>query len=374
MPDIFGTQHASDFEHYQARLQARGLPGTDENYGAMLFDAAPLNGVPHDFNALGQFRSIDTSLMTDAEVNAQALQFMQSNLEAVQAQVERILYTETRFDRWIPVKTDIPEGATAYSYRIMDRHGRAQRIDRSGTDAPTVGVTQRKEIFTFDYHGLTGEYTLEDMRNAMFQGVPLDSEIVTAMAEGFLDTVEETALTGIKDVSTSYGLLNQANVTATAAPKQIVNMDDTEMLAWLNKWPVMILEDTNEVIGKRIKAVLNIGMPYSAINALTTTPRSDNSDKTVWQYFKENNLWTDVTGMSVMLHPILETKDAAANGSDDRAIIWLNDSRMMELAMPIPPRITRFKQELYGTKVAMEGKFSGLHRKRANGIYYEDGI
>ena len=113
MPDIFGRE-VMDYPQYAYAHEAKVLDGYLENQKAVY------GGHGHDFKALGEKFGVR---ITDFEANAQSAGYVTNNLQAVQAVIEEIMYTDYRLDEFVPILTDIPEGAAAYTYRVMDRTG-----------------------------------------------------------------------------------------------------------------------------------------------------------------------------------------------------------------------------------------------------------
>ena len=388
MPDIFGNA-PQDYGHIEAATE--GDNGRVQTY--VQNNATSTNRTPHNFESLGrpwvQNNDPDT------------VGYLTDNLEAIQAMIEEILYTDFRLDMYIPIKRNVPEGANSYSYRVVDRVGRGNFIDRQGTEAraATVGVTN---VAVPLYLGAAeGTWTREDLRTAMFGGVALDSETITAATTGCMDHIELVGISG--DATRNLkGLLDQtagAVNTANAVPRYAATKDSTatafsgqtgaEIVANLNSAVTKLIENSKEVFGNQIRRGLSIYVPIQIGNIITTTRMDSGTDTTVWDYFRRNNMWMYYANEEPTLHMLQEAKDAGSTtdtadgltggtgltpATNERVVIALNNDRVMELAMPIAPRVFSIESRGHNIMANMEYKISGLNVKRPKGLVYVDGV
>lgn len=367
MPDIFGRE-AHDYAHLQV-LNERGM--LDQ---AQSLWARSAGRPPHNFNAL-QPRGWDGMWSRD-ESNAQALGFLTNNLQAVQAGLDEILYTQDRTAEMVPIITNVPEGAATYAYRVIDRAGRGRFIDFDGSMAPSANVGVRLVPYGLEYAGIVPEWTMEDLRRSMFTGVPLDSEVMKAAARGAKDHIEEIAFIG--DAKRGfYGLTNlpttgDSAVNRSNAASTISAMDGDALVVFLQEQVTKIVEDTMEVFGRNIQGDLCIYLPISQATKVTNHRLVD-VNMSVWGYFCGNNTWANYTGKKPMLKWLQELKGAGTSNSD-RMIIAMKDTRIMEMAIPIYPRVLTTLNYGFYVQAPMEYKISGLNVKRPSSIYYVDRV
>lgn len=366
MPDIFG-RNISDYQHY------RDLTRNQVDIVDYLNTRAVLAGnqTAHDFNAL-QPRLAGTR---NAD-NAAAVGYASNNMEAVMGMMEEILYTEFRLNEFIPLISNVPEGAQTYAYRVVDHVGQGEFIDTSGSVAPSATATQRLVPYPLHYAGIVPEWTLEDLRRAMMGGIALDRESVRAATTGCLDHIERVGLVGDTDRDL-VGLTNLSTTGDNAVTRVVSGVDfdsatPAQIVAELQKQIVALITSTKEVFGRTIRSGLCVYMPITQADIVENT-RLPDIDKTIWEYVQQHNAWTKYTGETPKLKWVQEL-DNAGTGNTDRMIIALNSERVMEMAIPISPRpITTMYM---GFKVCMpvEYKISGLNVKRPQGIRYVDQI
>jgi len=379
MPDIFGRE-----SHQYSHIRAMQDAGIWEDQRRLR--AAEFGGQPHDFNALGRADG-DIRRAANPEQNAQAFGYLTNNIQAIHSMMEEILYTQFRLPEFIPLVTDVPEGAATYAYRVVDRAGLGQFIDNDGTSAPSANVGVRLVPYGLEYAGIIPEWTMEDLRRAMLAGVPLDTETVDAGMQGALDHIEVVGLLGDKDrgflgltnlKTSGAGAVTLYNSTSSDTTLRPVDFsaDATEaehIRAFMTAAINQVISNTAEVFGRTIRSGLTIYLPIDQFNIITSKPIGDDANKSIWQYIQLHNAWSEYTGETPMLKAVQELKGAGASNSD-RMIVAVNDRRVMEMAIPIYPRILTTINKGYTVCSPMEYKISGLNVKRPTTIAYFDGI
>lgn len=371
MPDIFGREFL-DYQHLQA-LQRSGYLEQ-----AQLAWAQERAG--HNFNALSAMGRVHTRI----EDAAQAIGYMTNNLQAVMAQVEEILYTRNRLAEMVPLAMDVPDGAATYSYRVIDRVGLGRFIEYDGTSAPSAMAAQTLVPYRLHYAGIIADWTLEDVRQAMFGGFPLDTETIEAATTGALNHMEMVGFSGDVDRG-MRGLINQPVPTIDTAPTgnqvrlvsaadRVEDMSADTMLNFLQQITTDIVTNSEEVLGTALMGELCIYMPLNAAATVSQT-RLPDTGRTIWEYFQMNNTWASYTGRPPMLKWLKELSDAGtiSSGNNNRYIWAVKDRRIMEMAVPIMPRVLSIAPE-GGYKICapMEYKISGLNMKRPSTIIYVD--
>lgn len=328
-------------------------------------------GQGHNFDAL---KVRDASKFNDVEAAAQGIGFVTNNLQAIRAQVEEILYTETRYTEMVPIVTNIPEGAKSYSYRVVDHFGSGKFIDADGGNVATAATSLRNVPYILNYGGIAAKWSLEDLRAAAFGGVALDSEELKAATEGAIDHIEQVCFTG-DSARSIEGLVNSTAVTATGSAKAISAMTADEMVAFIQTGVVGIIENSNEIFGRNLRmGDFVIYAPISQADKLLTTKLSTNADKSVWDYAMTNNAWTRLYSNSPLSLKPLQELTGAGDGSTDRIIFALKHERVYEFAVPFGPRMANTVPQLFGVEAGMEYKISGLNIKRPAGMRYYDEV
>jgi len=317
------------------------------------------------------------------EETAQAVGFMHNNLQAIMAQVEEVLYTRGRLSQMVELIYDVPDGAATYSYRVVDRVGEGRFIEFDGTSAPPASAAQRLVPYALHYGGIIPEWTVEDVRRAMFGGFPLDTETIHAGTIGAMNHIERVGFSGDAERGL-YGLTNQPVPTIDTTPSgnqvylvsatdQVQSMTPDAMLDFLQATTTDMIENTEEVLGATLTGELCIYMPLRAASAVRQKRISD-TNISVWDFFRDNNDWVDYTGSPPMLKRLKELASAGTvQGGENNRYIWaLKDRAVQEMAVPIMPRVLGIQDTGYKICAPMEYKVSGLNIKRPQTIIYID--
>ena len=363
MPNIFGKSLDS-YSHLQAFQKAGVLDSHNK--------ALEAKGRPNNFAALRDHHNPVAVPLNDVEANAQAIGFLTNNLQAIQTEIEEILYLDFRLNEWFPIITNVPEGATTYSYRVVDRTGQGSFIENNGTNARSAGVSARNVPYAIEYAGIIAEWTMEDLRRAMFGGISLDSETVKAATEGAMDHIEQVGVMGDSDYGFT-GLINNADVPTATAAGTFASRTAEQVASDIQTQVTAVISATREIVGRVIKKGLCVYVPIEQADILFNTPYGDNNDKSIWDYVRTYNLWTKYTGMPLELKIVAEL-DGAGAGDTDRMLIGFNEARVMEMAIPIMPRVITTINKGFTICAPMEYKMSGLNVKRPGTMRYVDGV
>ena len=364
MADIFGRQ-PGDYAHIRA------LEGEQKGAGPRR----------HDFAALGQFQGRRVNMD-----DAQALGYLTNNLRAVQSVVEETLYTEYRLDKFVPIFTDIPEGAAEFGYNVVDGRGDAGWVDNMGTNAGSATASLRHVAYSLHIFGEWAKWSYEDLRKSAMAGVPLNDHTIKRATQSMMDFMERVGLSGSTEKPGPSGaLLGLVNQT-TGATGDSVRLDTLsngqrfsavngdQMAARIAEQISMMVEDSSEIIGRTLSDGMMVYLPIAQHNLLTTTRLTDSPNLTAWEWVKKNNQWSTIAKKDLELEVVAELKDAAVNGADDRMIIGLKTREIMEFALAIAPRVGSVIDEGFSAKVPLVGKTGGLQVKRGIGLRYVDNV
>lgn len=386
MPDVFGRTPQS-YRHFDALIAQKCLDEYLEGRAQRASERIGIAVPRHDLNV---------RVTRSAEGNAQVLAWATNSIEAIQSMIDEVFYTEDRTAEMVPIESNIAEGAQTYAYRVVDRVGKGRFIEYDGTSAPSASVGVRLVPYQIAYAGIIASWTLQDLRAAMMTGVALDSETIMAATTGARDHIETVAFTG-DDERGFKGLINQptatsnknrvTHVNATAAhtaegksvggdESLISKLTPDEMVAFLQRYTTQVITSTKEVFGRTIMGDLCIYMPIAQAATLNET-RLPDTGMNVWQYFAQNNSWSSYTGRAPTLKWLAELGEVTAtvnNAADTRAIWAVKSKQVMEMAIPIMPRVITVLNEGYRICAPLEYRLSGLNVKRPRSIIYVDGV
>ena len=377
MADIFGRNP----EHYQV-VRQRMKDGTWDRQQHTYAEMRPHVRTPvHDFDALGRGLKWDKELVR-ATQDQQAMGFLTNNLLSIQTVVDEILYTDYRLPEFVSINTSIEEGATSYGVRVQDRTGRAVRISAPGQDAPNATVSQALVPRPIFYYGLDGIWSLDELRGAMFSGVPLDTQSIEAAVMGSLETMESVALTG-GGYDNTTGLINHTttgddavNLQAQGANMTFTDLTSEQIRTLINGDISWVISNSMETLGRNIKMGMTVYLPGEQYDLLTTRYLGDNAERTIMRGLMEDNPWTHFTkGSPINIERLLEL-DAASNpgSTTDQMVVGLKHPRIAEIGVSIMPRVITILNKGRDYVAQVESKYADFWFKRPTLVRYRRGI
>ena len=380
--DIFGKK-PTDYAHIRDMINL----GAWDDHCRALQDAGH---APHDFNALGRGRQMGYRdhgpydlLGTEerAESNAQTFGYMTSNLEAIIAQADEVLYLGgERVRNFIPIRTDVAMGATEYSHRVIDYTGMGRFIETAGRSAPQASAVQRRVPVPLGYGGIDGIFTLEDVRRAMFTGFPLDSATIKAAMMGAVNHIAKVAFQGDDElVGHTQGLVNQptttGNVTLTDLTSETwATRTNEQIIAHLRAAISRIIVASAEVFPMMGNDPLVIALPTAQFDLVTSVRYGEGADSTIARWFSRNNPWTQRGGGEVLFLSLPELDSANSIVTTDRMVVYPKSTDCLEQAHAISPRMLELVDKGREYCAQHEYKVGPLFVGRVALMQYVDGI
>lgn len=323
--------------------------------------------------ALGAYQN---KPLSDSEAAA-GYGWLTNNLQAISTEIAETMYLDYRLPELVPINTSIPEGAESYAYRIKNKYGEAGFIDAYGTNAGSASVSYDILSAPILQGGIDGMWSLQEIRAAMFAGVPLAADTVQSATIACLNHIETVALKG--DTSKKgfeTGLINNKKVPV----KEIkdITLPDVDGVKAINDAINNLIEDTNTIIAQRRMPGLTLYLPVKEFNYLATTQYYIGNamhyvGKTQLAYLSENNAWTANTGMPLTVKTLLELKDSATTGKKkQRLMLAFNNTKVMEMAQPIAPRVIGIENKLRWFHAPLEYSLGALNFKLPKTCVYLD--
>lgn len=215
--------------------------------------------------------------------------FFQRQLEAIESQTYDVLYPDLEARSCFTTNTFGGEGARTLTYRSFDRVGRAQVINARATDLPKSDISGKEYSITVKSVGCAYDWDIDEISAAAMAGMPLEARKTMAARRGYEEYINSTVWRG--DAEAGLG----GFFTNTDILRQPVANGAGGSSLWKDKTPDEVLADLNEACGsmyaltKKIHSPKEIWLSTMKWNYLFSTPRSPMSDKTIGQYFCENN-------------------------------------------------------------------------------------
>ena len=330
-----------------------------------------------NFNALGCYRYDQSKrMMHDTGRNALGFGYLTNNLQALNNVIQEVLYLHREPSDFFPVNNNIPEGATTYGYKVSNGYGQANFIDDYGTNSRSFNVSIDTIATKLYLAGSSPSWTIEELRNAMFDGIPLDTLKIEGATQACIDHILSVGLVG--DPSKGFtGLINNPDVPLV----QEVTADNisvsTNIVKYINEYVSQVIVNTSEIFGQVIREGLTIYLPVKQFNELSISNMVDLTI-TPLQWLKTQNPFTARNGNEIKIVSVPELAGAGLLADNvtpaDRMIIGFNDQLAMELGNSIQPRIVSFVDHGRYVEAPMEYKISQLSIKHPGAFLYVDGV
>lgn len=300
----------------------------------------------------------------------EALAFIVSQLAYTEGQVFEKQYQPMQYEQLIPIDYSAGEWADSIRYEIYDYAGRGKRSSGKGRDINLVDVAYADKSFPVMNGNIGYDYTTEELRRTAFLRRPISERKLMAAMEGYRRHMNDVGLFG-STVDNLTGLFTSSTVPQASAP----------VGAWQTgpKTPAQILSDINTAINAvwtntaftdQVTDIVMAPTPYAYIAA---TPRSDNSDKTILQYIKENNIAKVERGIDIKFSAGFGL-DTGGVGSTKRLMAYVKSDMKLVFHIPLPLRF--LAPQLLGLTVQVPGeyKYSGVEFRYPKSAYYMDGL
>jgi hypothetical protein len=279
-------------------------------------------------------RDVDPNIPAalQARMDAGESVFIERQLEAVEARLYEKKLRELKYRALIPISNRDGPGAQTITYYLYTKVGLAKVIANPADDLPRSDVYATRFTQAVHVIGTSFGYSTQDLRRAMFSGVPLEMQKVDAARRAVREKENNIAWNG--DSSHAIvGLLGNSNITNTQAP---LNAGATSRL-WSAKTADEILADvllmvtTIRTLTKGIHQANTLLLPITQYNKLAGTPRSTFSDTTILKFvMAEGNVY----GLN-LVDWLPGELDTSGTGASAQAFAYERDPEVLELRIPL---------------------------------------
>ncbi|UOT58037.1 major head protein [Aeromonas phage ZPAH14] len=302
--------------------------------------------------------------------------FFQRQLEAIEAQTYDVLYPDLEARSCFKTNTFGGAGARILTYRSFDRVGKAQVINARATDLPKSDISGKEYSITVKSVGVAYDFDIDEIAAAQMAGMPLEARKTMAARRGYEEYINSVVWRGDEEAGLG-GLFTNLDIQRIAVAAG--TNGDTE---WSKKTPDEVIADMTNACGqmyaltKKIHSPKEIWMDTLSWNYIFSTPRSPMSDKTIGQYFCENNQF----GISKdMIKPLNELAEGIPMGvgAGSKCFIVLNQTtpegqETVRIRETLPLQFLPVQLHGLVYEVPGRGRFGGLEvtYPRAIDIWY----
>lgn len=327
----------------------------------------------HRFNVMDSFarsQAVKDQILAGvgARDSQEALAFVISQLAYTESQLFEKQYQPMQYEQFLPISYEAGEWADTIRYEIYDYAGRGKRSTGRGREVNTVDVAYADKSFKVVHGDVGYEYSLAELRETAFLRRPINERKMVGAMEAFRRHMNDVGLFG--EGSDFTGLYNNPDVPAGSAPTG----------GWMDPADVgLILADINYALTTVWTSTQFNDMPNTVLIPpeqyayIASTPRSINSDKTILQYIRENNIAKVERNIDVTFAPGYGL-DTAGSGDTTRMIAYVKSDQ--RLIMHIPMALRFLAPQLMGYQVQVPGeyKYSGVEIRYPKSAIYVDGV
>ena len=267
-----------------------------------------------------------------------AMSFAVSQASRINARVYETKYAAIRYRGLIPVDTTGPEWVKSITYFSLDAVGKAEWMNTGADDVPHVEVLRGKTETTVEGAAIGYGWNLEELNQAVQLGIDLSARKGQAARRVAEEKVDSVAFLG--DPTKGFeGVANQSGVVSGDAAATGTGSATT----WASKTPGNILSDVNAALtgiftgSNNVEMADTVLLPYTQMHTIGTRQLSENTETTILEWLRTNNVYTMETGSPLTIRAIrgLET---AGDGGTGRMVAYRNDEEVLRLNMPMPFR------------------------------------
>lgn len=294
------------------------------------------------------------------------LAFYISQLASVEARIYEVKYRNIVFMDFIPVDQSDPEWVDTVDYISYDAVTMGKFIAANGRDLPESDITASKSTIPVGYGGNSYRYSLDELRKSQQTRIPVDVTKARMSFRGFQEHAQRVAFFGDSDRGMT-GLFNNPNIPQDNSTLDYNTATGAEIVADMNGLLIEIWQGSAEV---HLPSVLLL--PSDRYAVVSNRRMDTGTDTTVLQFFRENNLYTDMTSSPLTIRPNFELKTANVAGTGGRMMAYELNEENLTMKMPLPWRPVAPQPDGLTVKVPAEYKFGGVEFRYPGAARYRD--
>lgn len=265
------------------------------------------------------------SLDRHARADANETLIFARQLEEIDAQLYDVQYPQFRARDLIPIRPT-SSAAQTYTYRSIDRAGRAKIVANYATDFPRVGAHSSEQSTKIASIGDSYGYSIQDVRAAAMANVPLEDTLARIAREAIAAFIDDVLWFGHTETGLT-GLANNADVD-TVSPVNGGWETETDAMKILED--LLVLERAAYNDSNGVEFVDTLLIPQILFGKLSTMPLSSQVPTvSVLDYFRQKSMF--IKNVEAVWR--LNTADAAGTGP--RAIVYRRDPSKLQGIVPI---------------------------------------
>lgn len=313
--------------------------------------------------------------------SASGLAFLKGELEKVDPKLRQPL-TAVTWSRDVPVKTGggwvETLSAMGIDYGAMGGAMEDSIISNDANQIPVIQYDLNRETYKTHIFSMVMRIFWVDLQRSKITDRNLEQMATDGIRLAYDKHMDRNTYLGFKKYD-CYGLVNNPDVTVRDVAAGITSSKKK----WAEKTPDEILNDINTAIltgweqaGWDRSAIPNtILIPYKQLAYIANTRIGELAEKTILSFLKENNV-AKANGVDLSIEATAYCAGAAANGSDDRMVAYVNDDYFlaMEELVGLTRAMTEPKTDTLSYDTVYTANVSELEIFYNQPITYWDGI
>ncbi len=304
----------------------------------------------------------DASFRNDAVVSA----YVGESLNHVEQRLYEYDFPLSQGRSLVDMIPGVSPGAQSYNYDLEKQVGQAQVTDDYASDSPAVDMSVGRFSAPITAIRTHFNYSVQDMRNAVKSGYPLETRKAFSAAQAIERKIDELMATGDASLGVT-GVLNNSNVNAQNAA------DPGGGTEWSNKTPDQRIADVVSAIGRITDAtkgvsgeVVDVVLPNSQYDLLALERVAD----------------LGMTALSYLRAAVPRIRSitpwhrcaGAGAGSTDRMVVYTKSLDNLGGLLPLEMYVHPAEARSLTWRVELEARCGGVIMYKPLTVEYVDAI
>jgi hypothetical protein len=284
------------------------------------------------------FADVMKKMNSRAVLDADESPLFERELAYVQVRALEEKLAPLDYAKFIPVSSEMPQGATNFVWRSYKNFGLAKMWSDYGTDIPRVDIGGTEYSVTVKEIVSSFAYNIFEVRRAIYGNLPLEQRKASAARTAIERKIDNLAWNG-DSVYNIKGFIKYTGTTEYTVPATGTGTTKT----WSTKTADQILTDLNGIknavyIGTNgIEEINTIIIPMAQMDLIKNMQKSAASDTTVYEFFTRNN-----PGITI---ETTRRVDGAGTGGIDMMIGYKKSPEVLRFELPLayeqfPPQLS----------------------------------
>lgn len=350
-------------------------------FGGHRFDAASFDKYMQWYpKELQRIRGDEAYLTTVCRMDAGEAAFFARQLEYVKQRTYDIKFPEGSITTWLTVNSEAGPGAESILWRQYNTVGKMGLVGDNVKDLPRVESYGKEQSVAIKSFGSVYGYTLQEIRNAMYAGVPLQTRKANAARRTYDQTLNDVGwnANGTAKWGGVRGLLYAQSVinSATDSIGLFGNWCDENGGA-ANATPDQIVSDITTIANKvrigskNVERVNTVIFPLAVEAYLKNTRVSSVSDTTIMKFVKDN--FPEITFGAVNELANVNPKPSGAGTTD--VVLAFNNSPD-NITYDVPQPFEQLPVEVRGFEytIVCHCRIAGVNVYYPKSVFVAEGI